>query len=693
MLYIDCFFKLFIMIIIILIIRWTFLLQSRGSKIVVAFPGMGVGATCRPQGWRRRWYLTHTQSNPRISLTYPTMQDFPDDTSPWGQQSSEDDIVPSFSIPDDAGAPWGGASDNDDMDSNYNGMNDSYNPYGSTYGESQNAFVEDTYNKPDSPTEVASSPAAHSPPKNEATEEAPAPQLKSASQRGKANKKKRAGAVKVESVGSDPLAVQASHLDNVELSSNQSSANTSSKAAPDSANSHLSDQNPAISGASPLNPDSINPWDPSGTLNDAPVSSWSDPLEQQSTRSAPNQQREEPNDFEISVSDPATVGELSNTHTEYTVLMTTTYEPYEIKESAVQRRYRDFRWLYRTLEHNHPGIVVPPPPGKQALGRFNDDFVQFRRAALEQMLVKVTKHPALKGDKDLEAFLTSNDFGEYLESRMKSDSDLKNATISAYQADGEGSANGGEDSSNGGGGGGAFGFIGSLTGALMLTRGNEADPWTVEKRLRLGELEASLREVIKDFIAVSLHRQQLSESLKEYADVIRALSDIEATRRLSTVLRSFAKVQERLAQIAERQRKQNVMNLEATLSEHLRVIGSVKDAISARQKVFSEAEEAATELEKKQQALDKVTKYNNTQQDRQMGLEQDIAELGKKASELHQKAGSIAHLVESEINRVTDEKIAEFRNSVELYLESTIEAHKETIEVWETFYTRHFTKS
>lgn len=638
---------------------------------------------------------TRTQPKPPDQPHLFNMQDFPDESSPWGQQSSEDEIVPSFSIPDDAGAPWGGASDNDDDDTNYNGMNDSYNPYGSAYGETPNAFVEDTYNRYDSPSQESTT-AAHSPLKNEPTEEAPAPQLKSASQRNKNNKKKRAGTVKVQSVGSDPLAVHSSQLDDVALSSSQH--NTSSSSAPANLTDNSSrEAKSTYSEASPLNPDSINPWAPDENINDAPTSSWPDPLqEQRSIHDTSSQQREEPSDFEISVSDPTTVGELSSTHTEYTVLMTTTYDPYEIKESAVQRRYRDFRWLYRTLEHNHPGIVVPPPPGKQALGRFNDDFVQFRRAALEQMLVKITKHPALKGDKDLEAFLTSNDFGEYLDSRMKSDNDLKNATISAYQADGDGSTNGSGDANNnssGSGGGGAFGFIGSLTGALMLSRGNEADPWTVEKRLRLGELETSLREVIKDFIAVGLHRQQLSDSLKEYADVIRALSDIEATRRLSTVLRSFAKVQERLSQIAERQRKQNAINLEATLDEHLRVIGSVKDAINARQKVFSEAEEAATELEKKQQSLDRVVKYNSTQQDRQMGLEQDISELGKKASELHQKAGSIAHLVESEINRITDEKIAEFRNSVELYLESTIESHKETIEVWETFYTRHFTKS
>ena len=34
----------------------------------------------------------------------------------------------------------------------------------------------------------------------------------------------------------------------------------------------------------------------------------------------------------------------------------------------MNRRYRDFVWLYTALNNNNPGIVVPPPPEKQQLG-------------------------------------------------------------------------------------------------------------------------------------------------------------------------------------------------------------------------------------------------------------------------------------------------------------------------------------
>jgi sorting nexin-1/2 len=76
----------------------------------------------------------------------------------------------------------------------------------------------------------------------------------------------------------------------------------------------------------------------------------------------------------------------------------------------VNRRYRDFLWLYNQLHANSPGVVVPPPPEKQAMGRFESNFVESRRAALEKMLNKAAAHPTLQHDGDLKLFLESEAF-------------------------------------------------------------------------------------------------------------------------------------------------------------------------------------------------------------------------------------------------------------------------------------------
>lgn len=76
----------------------------------------------------------------------------------------------------------------------------------------------------------------------------------------------------------------------------------------------------------------------------------------------------------------------------------------------MKRRYRDFLWLYNTMHGNNPGVVVPPPPEKQALNRFESNFVESRRAALEKMLNKIAAHLTLQHDPDLKLFLESESF-------------------------------------------------------------------------------------------------------------------------------------------------------------------------------------------------------------------------------------------------------------------------------------------
>jgi len=55
-------------------------------------------------------------------------------------------------------------------------------------------------------------------------------------------------------------------------------------------------------------------------------------------------------------------------------------------------------------------VVVPPVPEKSSFGRFDDQFVQQRRTALENCINKVANHPVLCKDADLKLFLESDTF-------------------------------------------------------------------------------------------------------------------------------------------------------------------------------------------------------------------------------------------------------------------------------------------
>jgi sorting nexin-1/2 len=129
--------------------------------------------------------------------------------------------------------------------------------------------------------------------------------------------------------------------------------------------------------------------------------------------------------FHITVGDPTTIGNITGSHTEYKVRTKTNSKAFKSEEFAVNRRYRDFLWLYNALNNNNPGIVVPPPPEKQQLGRFQDEFVEARRTALERMLNKIGLHPLLQRDIDFKLFIESDAFNVDVKQREKANSVLE----------------------------------------------------------------------------------------------------------------------------------------------------------------------------------------------------------------------------------------------------------------------------
>lgn len=148
--------------------------------------------------------------------------------------------------------------------------------------------------------------------------------------------------------------------------------------------------------------------------------------------------------FHITVGDPHKVGDLTSSHIVYSVrtkvrhslsphsssstcnggtngALQTTSKGYKQPEFEVKRRYRDFLWLYNTLHGNCPGVIIPPPPEKQAVGRFETNFVESRRAALERMLNRIAGHPTLQHDPDLKLFLESESFNVDIKHKERRD--------------------------------------------------------------------------------------------------------------------------------------------------------------------------------------------------------------------------------------------------------------------------------
>ncbi|KIM95105.1 hypothetical protein OIDMADRAFT_45523 [Oidiodendron maius Zn] len=362
--------------------------------------------------------------------------------------------------------------------------------------------------------------------------------------------------------------------------------------------------------------------------------------------------------FDITVGDPHKVGDLTSSHIVYLVKTKTTSKAYREPEFSVTRRYRDFLWLYNSLHSNNPGIVVPPPPEKQAVGRFDTNFVESRRAALERMLNKTAAHPTLQHDGDLKMFLESESFNVDIKHKER-----KEPTLAESK--------------------GLFSGIGiSVGGGGKFV---EQDDWFHDRRIYLDALENQLKALLKAMDTVVAQRKGLSEAAGDFSASLHALSTVELSAALSGPLEGLSDLQLRIKELYDRQAQQDVLTLGITIDEYIRLIGSIKQAFSSRQKAYHTWHSAESELHKRKSTQDKLLRQGKTQQDRLNQMNADVADAERKVHQARLLFEDMGRLMRVELERFEREKVEDFKSAVETFLESAVEGQKELIELWETF--------
>ncbi|KAF5096182.1 hypothetical protein D0Z03_001673 [Geotrichum reessii] len=370
------------------------------------------------------------------------------------------------------------------------------------------------------------------------------------------------------------------------------------------------------------------------------------------------------NTFSITVGDPIKISDLASSHTVYTVHTKTTSANFSKSEAAVTRRYRDFRWLLHALENNNPGIIIPPPPEKQAVGRFNDDFIEGRRLALEVMLNKIARNKVLQNDPDFKIFLESDSFS----------SDVKSSVAN--------NANSNEEEHK------SSGFMGSF-GFSFSSKFVETDQFFTDKKKYIDSLESQFKYLAKSLDLVIGQRQELGDVTQEFATILATLSKVELSKGFSDVIENFSLVEERIRDIYYRQSLQDTMSISTTIEEYLRLIQSVRTVFSQRQKAYFTLQSAEQELSKRKHQLEKITRNKTTTLlDKINSIKQDVDTQEKIVVNARVAFDDISARISKELERFEQEKSEDFRDSVELFLENAIEAQKESIEIWETFYQR-----
>ncbi|KAK0392060.1 hypothetical protein NLU13_1558 [Sarocladium strictum] len=362
--------------------------------------------------------------------------------------------------------------------------------------------------------------------------------------------------------------------------------------------------------------------------------------------------------FQIYVGDPVKIGDLTSSHIVYSVRTKTTSKAYKQPEFEVKRRYRDFLWLYNTLHANNPGYVIPPPPEKQTMGRFDSNFVESRRAALEKMLNKTASHPTLQHDADLKLFLESEAFNVDIKHKERRDPLPTESK-------------------------GVLGSLGINVGSS--NKFVEQDDWFHDRKVYLDALEVQLKGLLKAMDSMVGQRKMMAEAAGDFSASLHALSTVELSPTLSGPLDALSDLQLTIRDVYDRQAQQDVLTFGIIIEEYIRLIGSVKQAFTQRQKGFYAWQTADNELQKKKTTQDKLLRQGKSQQDR---LNQMNAEVGEAERKVHQARllfEDMGRSMRAELDRFEREKVEDFKSGVETFLEGAVEAQKELIEKWETF--------
>ncbi len=136
-------------------------------------------------------------------------------------------------------------------------------------------------------------------------------------------------------------------------------------------------------------------------------------------------------------------------------------------------------------------------------------------------------------------------------------------------------------------------------------------------------------------------------------------------------------LQLRIRELYERQAQQDVLTLGITVDEYIRLIGSIKTAFTQRQKAFHTWHAAESEMQKRKTTQDKLLRQGKTQQDRLNQMGADVGDAERKVHQARLLFEDMGRLMRGELERFEREKVEDFKNGVETFLESAIEAQKE----------------
>jgi sorting nexin-1/2 len=359
--------------------------------------------------------------------------------------------------------------------------------------------------------------------------------------------------------------------------------------------------------------------------------------------------------FEINIAEYTKKGDGMNAHVVYTIVTKTSSTAYKSPNMTVQRRFNHFLWLYEQLTTAYPGVIVPPVPEKQAMGRFDADFLILRKVGLERCLRRIAAHPLLHQSSDLRLFLEE----ENLDAAMNKKIDIKKSLLSGLN-------------------------VMMNSAQQTFNKHAEKDEYFDAKRAQLEIFERQLKMLLSATETMVKNRKDLAAALGDFGVSVKSLGTTDSNKPLASALSALGEVQEKLKDIHSSQAERDELDFLAAVDEYVRLIGSIKVAMTNRQKLEATKDAAAMSVIKKRDALEKA-RGQPSKAGKISGMEQEVEDAEASERKLTQDFDDCSALLKEEFARFDEEKVKDFQASAASLVESMLESQKKIIDVWTAY--------
>mmetsp|Transcript_25951 Transcript_25951/g.51732 ORF Transcript_25951/g.51732 Transcript_25951/m.51732 type:complete len:443 (+) Transcript_25951:234-1562(+) len=376
--------------------------------------------------------------------------------------------------------------------------------------------------------------------------------------------------------------------------------------------------------------------------------------------SATNEKQDD-NSLAISVSDPVqqTEGSMNKKYTSYKVNV---YSPVPNFLSftgnfSVLRRYSDFNWLHDSLLKEFPGACVPPIPEKQAVARFNPEFVEQRRVGCERFLRRVAAHPELFEAVCFKQFIQADDIQFAMHKREFSNAEKNKAKDGIFQ------------------------WVAETKTSMKndLVRSPE-DELFEEITHYVTSLESQMKNVAQHTSVLVRKGKELANGLFEFGLAFTLLGQSEADS-LGGALTQVGHTADTLSVLSADQADKEAAKFEEPLIDYIKLIQALKHALAKRQE---KRVTYSTNLANVSEKQNLVNKYNGIFGKEDKAAHANISlQHAQHACEISRVDYiNVSQRVLREVDRFKREKEQAMRQTVMDYIILQVEYNKRMEEVW-----------